>query len=70
MKNNDFEEINDMLGNVVGGTSEQGLFQFSFDTAEADTVSCSELCFTNCSGRGSVAGTKKGTITIDPDTNP
>lgn len=65
MKNKDFEEINDMLGDVIGGTSEQGLFQFSCDAAAADKVSCSELCFTNCDGTGSISGSKKGTVTAD-----
>lgn len=66
MKNKDFEEINDMLGDVIGGTSEQGLFQFSIDTAISDKVNCSELCFTNCDGVGSISGTKKGTVTEEP----
>ena len=64
MKNKDFEEINDMLDNVIGGTSEQGLFQFSCDTAAGDTVKCSDLCFTNCDGVGTIEGTRKGTVQI------
>lgn len=65
MENKDFEEINDMLGDVIGGVSEQGLFQFSCDAAAADKVSCSELCFTSCdtNATGSISGSKQGTVT-------
>lgn len=65
MKNKDFEEINDLLGDIIGGTSGQSLFQFSCDSLAADTTKCSELCFTDCSGVGTKEGTTKGTITED-----
>ena len=63
MKDKDFEEINDMLGNVIGGNSEQGLFQFSCSEAAPNKVSCSEVCHTSCDGIGTTRGTKVGTVT-------
>lgn len=62
MKNQDFEEINDMLGNVIGGTSEQGLFQFSFAEPDLDTILCKDICLYNCSGKGIITGSKVGTV--------
>lgn len=62
MKNKDFEEINDLLDNIVGGASTKGAFPFAFDSAAVeDSTICSEKCNDNCNGIGTVDGTKKGT---------
>ncbi|WP_455587320.1 hypothetical protein [Bacteroides sp.] len=63
MKNNSFEEINDMLGDIIGGTSSQNPFSFSLESAGKDdgTTLCSEKCTDNCSGDS--YGTVTGTVT-------
>ncbi|MDR0983065.1 MAG: hypothetical protein LBM07_07510 [Culturomica sp.] len=68
MKNKDFEEINDtMLGNLTGGTSNQGLFQFSFDNDLDETINCTQFCSEDCTnGLGTKTGTTRGLITSDP----
>lgn len=67
MKTNNFEEINDMLGDIVGGTASMKLFDFSLAADEYVSAlnSCTQTCSDICAreSQGTYTGFVKGTTT-------
>lgn len=65
MNTNSFEEINDMLGNIIGGNASQNPFSFSLKNNLDDEGKsiCNSICSKGCSkfSLGSINGTIHGT---------